>query len=276
MRFQRSGASTCRPSDVMMFGSQLGCPSPTDLVTMQEQLKRRPARRTGLIAVVLLAAAGRAALGAGSEMSVVAEVSADHAALSVVACTGSVERDAPGRLRHCELANDTLLGGQPVPAGSRVTFDPDGLPGMVRLSRESPVYGQPLPAGTILHFTDGRLRHFWLPSDTVIQGHLVRAQDDGAGARLHPNGRLLAIWLARDETIDGVPCTSSGNILRMGMGVIRLGTMRMAWFRPNGRLQQCMLSRDVMLDGHALHQGSVVGLDPDGRVDVNAQKLFHW
>lgn len=147
---------------------------------------------------------------------------------------------------------------------------------MASLSRASPVYGQPLPAGTLLHFAHRQLRHFWLPADTMIQGHLVRAQDDGAGARLHPNGRLQAIWLAHDEVIDGVPCTSSGNILRMGLGVIRLGTMRMAWFRPSGRLQQCMLSRDVTLDGHPLHKGDVLVLDVDGHIDLRAEKLSDW
>lgn len=200
----------------------------------------------------------------------------EQAIPNAVSCTGTAERYADGRVRQCELARDTTFGGQPVPAGSRITLGPDGMPNMASLARESPVYGQPLPAATVLHFADGRLRHFWLPADTLIQGHLVRAQDDGAGARLHPNGRLLAIWLAQDEIIDGVPCTSSGNVWRMGFGVIRLGTMRMAWFRPDGRLQQCMLSRDMTLDGHALRKSDVVSFDIDGHVDLIAEKLFRW
>jgi hypothetical protein len=62
----------------------------------------------------------------------------------------------------------------------------------------------------------------------------------------------------------------------MGLGVIRLGTMRMAWFWPNGRLQQCMLSRDITLDGHVLRTGDVVGLGIDGHVDPRAEKLSGW
>lgn len=192
------------------------------------------------------------------------------------ACAAASVHYSDGYLRQCVLGNDTTLGGQPIPSESRVTFRPDGTPGMITLSRESPVYGQPLPAGTTLHFADGRLRHFWLAADTVIQGYLIRAQDDGAGARLHPNGRLLAIWLAQDTMLDGVPCTSSANVFRMGLGVIRLGTMRMAWFRPDGRLQQCMLSRDVTLDGQMLRKGDVVGLDSEGHVDPRAKKLYEW
>jgi len=58
--------------------------------------------------------------------------------------------------------------------------------------------------------------------------------------------------------------------------VIRLGTLRMAWFRPDGRLQQCMLSRDVTLDGHVLRKSDVVSLDADGHVDTSAEKLSRW
>lgn len=232
----------------------------------------RAARSVGVVA---LAFACHTTFGAGADRAA-SGVRAEHPTPDAVSCAGTAERYGDGRLRQCELAIDTTFGGQPIPAGSPVTFRPDGMPSMASLAHESPVYGQPLPAATVLHFADGRLRHFWLPADTVIQGHLIRAQDDGAGSRLHPSGRLLAIWLARDEVIDGVPCTSSGNVLRMGLGVIRLGTMRMAWFRPSGRLQQCMLSRDVTLDGHMLRKGEVVGLDVDGQVDLTAEKLFRW
>jgi hypothetical protein len=202
--------------------------------------------------------------------------SQERPAADKVACAGTPDRYPEGQLRRCELSADATLAGLTVPAGSQLTFGPDGVPGMAILSRTAPIYGQPLPANTVLHIADGRLHHFWLPADTEIQGHLVRGQDDGAGARLHPNGRLLAIWLAKEEVINGVPCTSSANVLRMGLGVIRLGTKRMAWFRPDGRLQQCMLSRDITLDGHPMHKGDVLSLDVNGHTDPSAEKLSRW
>lgn len=229
-----------------------------------------------MASLALLAFACHTTSAVGTDGAASGVARAEQMPSDAVLCTATAERDADGRLRQCQLTRDTTLGGQPMPAGSRVTFGPDGMPGIASLSRASPVYGQLLPAGTLLHFANGRLRHFWLPVDTLIQGHLVKAQDDGAGSRLHPNGRLLAIWLAQDEIIDGVPCTSSGSILRMGPGVIRLGTMRMAWFRPNGRLQQCMLSRDITLNGHPLRKGDVVALDVDGHLDLHAEKLSNW
>ena len=145
--------------------------------------------------------------------------------------------------------------------------------------QDGTVYGQTLPARTALHFANGdQLRHFWLPKETVtaLQGHLVKGQDDGAGSRLHPNGTLLAIWLAQDEVIEGVPCTSSGNPFRMGLTAARLGTQRMAWFYDNGRLQQAMLSQDFTLQGHSFKKGEVISLDRDGKVDLNAKKLYEW
>lgn len=198
------------------------------------------------------------------------------AAAPAIVCAGHAEFGADGRRTRCDLAADAEFANMRLPAGSTVTFGADGQPRMVRFARTGAAYGQPLPAGTVLHFQGGRLRHFWLPVDTDIQGHRVRAQDDGAGVRLHPNGRLLAIWLVNDEVIDGVPCTSSGNVLRMGLGVMRLGTMRMAWFRSDGRLQQCLLANDATIDGHRLRRGSVVSLDPTGHVDLNAEKLSRW
>jgi len=192
-------------------------------------------------------------------------------------CASEVKYYQDGKPRSCQVANAFMVGGIEIPPRSSVAFRSDGEVGSAWLGKDSPVYGQILPEGTVLHFSSGgRLRHFWLPKDTVLQGHLVKSQDDGAGSRLHPNGKLLAIWLAQDEVIDGVPCSSSGNVLRMGFGVIRLGTQRMAWFHDNGRLQQAMLSRDFTLQGHSFKAGEVISLDLEGRVDLNVKKLYEW
>ncbi len=192
-------------------------------------------------------------------------------------CASQIKYYADGKPRSCQVSSAFLVGDIQIPAGSNISLRQNGEVDIAWLGRETAIYGQALPEGTALFLTPGgRLRHFWLPRDTVLQGHLVRAQDDGAGSRLHPNGRLLAIWLAQDEEIDGVPCTSSGNVFRMGLGVIHLGTQRMAWFHDNGRLQQAMLSQDVTLQGHGLKKGQVISLTPDGKIDLNAKKLSEW
>ena len=192
-------------------------------------------------------------------------------------CASQVKHYQDGQPSSCQVAKPFLVGAIQIPSGSNITLRPNGEVGSAWLGTDSTVYGQALPAGTVLHFGEGvRLRHFWLPRDMVLQGHLVKGQDDGAGARLHPNGKLLAIWLVQDEVIDGVPCTSSGNVLRMGFGVISLGTQRMAWFYDNGHLQQAMLSQNVTLQGHSFKRGDVVSLSLDGKVDLSAKKLSDW
>lgn len=197
--------------------------------------------------------------------------------VQVAQCASQIKYFRDGKPSSCQVAAAFMVGNIQIPSGSDISFRPNGEVGSAWLGKDASVYGQALPAGTVLHFGEGnRLRHFWLPKDTVLQGHLVKGQDDGAGSRLHPNGKLLAIWLVQDEVIDGVPCTSSGNILRMGFGVLRLGTQRMVWFYDNGRLQQAMLSEDVTLQGHSLKKGEVVSLDLDGKVVLNAKKLSQW
>ncbi len=198
-------------------------------------------------------------------------------AMQVAPCTRHLKYYQDGKPSSCQVSQAFWVGAIQIPSGSDIALRPNGEVGSAWLGKDATVYGQALPAGTVLHFGEGvRLRHFWLPKDMVLQGHLVRGQDDGAGARLHPNGKLLAVWLAQDEVIDGVPCTSSGNVLRMGLGVIRLGTQRMAWFHDNGHLQQAMLSQDVSLQGHSFKKGEVISLGPDGKVDLNAKKLYEW
>lgn len=192
-------------------------------------------------------------------------------------CREPVRRHADGALATCTLAGSQVLAGQDLPDGTAAWFRPDGRLARARLGAAVAVLGQPLPEGTeLFYWPNGGLRHFWLPVDTELQGHRVRAQDDGAGNRLHPNGRLLAIWLVDDEEIEGVPCSSSGNALRMGLGVLRLGTRRMVWFHDNGRLRQAMLGRDAVIQGHAFTAGTVVAFDREGRLDLAAPPLSAW
>jgi hypothetical protein len=176
-------------------------------------------------------------------------------------------------VHNCILAREHSVSGGVLPAGSHVGF----MKGIVLeciLSRKTAFFGQLLPAGSRLFFDlQGKMTQFWPGTDTVIQGYFLKARDDGAGDRLHPNGRLQAIWLVEDKEIDGIPCTSSGNIIKMGWGVISLGTKRMAWFYDNGRLQQALLSRDVTIQGRAFKKGEIISLTPDGKLDLTAKKL---
>ena len=169
------------------------------------------------------------------------------------------------------------MGAHRFPPGSVLTFAPSAALERVVLGREAAIYGQVLPANTTLHFwQDNRLRHFWLPVETTIQGYRLAARSDGAGDRLHPNGRLEAVWLIEDREVDGVPCTSSANPLRLGFQVWRLGTQRMVWFHDSGRLRQCLVARDAVVRGQRVHRGEVTVFTPAGDVDPGAPKITQW
>jgi hypothetical protein len=177
------------------------------------------------------------------------------------------------KVHECILAREHAVSGGMLPAGSHVGFM-NGIVGECKLSRKAAFFGQGLPVGSRLFFDQqGKMTQFWPGTDTVIQGYFLKARDDGAGDRLHPNGRLQAIWLVEDKEIDGIPCTSSGNIIKMGWGVISLGTKRMAYFYDNGRLRQALLSRDVIIQGRTFKKGEIISLTPDGKLDLTAKKL---
>lgn len=217
--------------------------------------------------------------GAASTQTLEPPSQSSEKAAQVAQCTNRIKYYEDGQPSFCRVSQAFMVGNIQIPSGSDISFRPNGEVGSAWLGKDGTVHGQPLPAGTALHFGKGdQLRHFWLPKETVtdLQGHLVKGQDDGAGNRLHPNGKLLAIWLAQDEVIEGVPCTSNGNPLRMGLTAARLGTQRMAWFYDNGHLQQAMLSQDFTLQGHSFKKGEVISLDRDGKVDLSAKKLYEW
>lgn len=146
------------------------------------------------------------------------------------------------------------------------------------LSRQGKVdyftnYGQRWPAYSRLWPVDkfGRIR-FWPAKDMVIQGHVCKKVDDGIGHYLYADGKLCGIWLKQREMIDGLPCTSSGNLITMPLRAALSGTERMAWFYKDGHLKQAMLSRKFTIQGHAFKKGDVVCLGPDGKLDLKAQK----
>jgi hypothetical protein len=198
-----------------------------------------------------------------------------HALQSSIPCVAKPRLHRNGAIKHCRLANEHRFGAHVIPPGSDVYLHDTGVPWRIVLGADAAIYGQVLPAkASIFLERDGRLRFFWLHEDAVIQGHRIPGHEDGQGNRLHPNGTVRAIWLAGDQEIDGIPCTSSGNVLRMGMRVMHLGTKRMAWFHDNGRLQQAMLSRDAVIQGHAFRKGDIISLRRDGTLDVAAPPLY--
>ena len=112
----------------------------------------------------------------------------------------------------------------------------------------------------------------YLPTDTLIQGHLCRSTgSDSFSDIFYPSGKLRAVALAQDEEIDKVPCTSSQNPLRMGIRVLVYGGMdACAWFYENGHLEQGLVSRDCTIEGRKFKPGDIVRLTSKGTLDTAA------
>jgi len=83
-------------------------------------------------------------------------------------------------LAQCQLAEDALVAGHTLPAGSTLWFD-----------------------------REGRIETVWLAADTVIDGVPCNGGPGKIAASFHPNGRLRTAFLVRDQEIDGVPCLAS-------------------------------------------------------------------
>ena len=193
-----------------------------------------------------------------------------------------------GEVESCVLGQQATIEDFILPVGSKVMFR--GKPWTSNravncvILRDTVIRGVPLPANsTVLFWTnppwtgkglDREVAGTWdcyLPKDTPLQGHLCRSTgNDGFGDILYPSGKLRAVGLAQDEEIDGVPCTSSQNPLRMGIRVIFYGLDAAAWFYENGHLEQGLVSRDCTIDGRKFKRGDVVRLTPKGTLDAAA------
>lgn len=195
-----------------------------------------------------------------------------------VLCAGTPKWHYNGQIEQCTLARDYRSGDLSLPEGSLVTFTKTGMLAEAFLAAPVVVSGQTLPAKATLFFDSaGRMRHFWLREEAVIQGYRLRAMGKGyigyLGHMLHPNGKLRAAWLAGEEVIDGLPCASKFPFLQGGWQAIRLGAQAMAWFYEDGHLRQAMLARDTTIQGQVFRKGEVLSLRRDGTLDLVTQKL---
>ncbi len=149
-----------------------------------------------------------------------------------VPCAGMIDTYANGNLESCTLARDATVNGQVLPAGTVVTFTPEG-----------------------------GFDWCFLQQDTEIQGHLCRGQGHEFMTFFHPNGALRLAYLAQDEVIDGIPCARF-RFLAAIFGGGGGGTH----FHDNGRLKRAALAEDHVIEGKTFKRKTVIELDEMGRL----------
>lgn len=184
-----------------------------------------------------------------------------------IPCKENSEKYDHGHLKSCILSANYTIDGYVIPENSSIAFNKKGALDYVKLGKDAKMLNQLFPAKTQIFFNHwiGPFS-FWPSKQMEIQGHILVSRWDGIGNAMFANGRLSAIWLANDETIEGIPCTSSVNIFKYGFSVISKGTNRMVFFHENGKLQQAMLSKDIIIQGKSFKKGDLVRFDEFGKL----------
>jgi hypothetical protein len=127
------------------------------------------------------------------------------------------------------LARDHSFGTIVLPVRTEVTLRPDGTPSTL-----------------------------FLGEDATLDGHLCRGKyPRGWVSSFFPNGRLRSCYVAKLETIDGIPCRAGSFWGEVTGGVVVV-------FHDNGRLQACRLAGDVTITGRTFRDGARIELDAAG------------
>jgi hypothetical protein len=186
------------------------------------------------------------------------------AVVALVAASIAFSQQKPPA-QEIRLAADTVLDGIPCRRtggflnGRRAELHPSGALRACELSAAVLVSGHELPTRSWVYRHDtGQLDYVWLRLDTRLQGHVCRGGGYGAWqTTFHGNGALRTCWLARDETIDDVPCSRA-----TFLGELRGGASTV--FAPDGRLQSCRAARSFTYGSGRFRKGERVS--PAGSV----------
>ena len=134
------------------------------------------------------------------------------------------------------------------------------------LVREDTLLGQRLPAGTVVNFTEkGVFSWCFLQQDTEIQGHLCSGSEHNFMTGFYPDGQLKVAWLARDETIQGIPCAKYRFMSAL------FGGGNATRFHDNGQLSFCTLSDDITIEEQKFEKGDPIRFDKHGKLIVSIQ-----
>lgn len=103
-------------------------------------------------------------------------------------------------------------------------------------------------------FPDGSVRDATLARNTTIQD--IPCMGDRS-AVFFPSGNLKLFWLSQTTVLDGIPCPED----------------RIVYLHENGRLWNASLASDVQIDGALYPSGSRLTFDETGELLEYSQKL---
>ncbi len=223
-----------------------------------------------MVVAVILIAAGCLYLGAQPETneggkrsrSIRAIILSTFAAAIVVVFTflsGSI--GGIGKPSPASIAANAVTQVQGISCRGHVTYYPNGVIKMCVLASEDTLAGQPLPEGTTVSFDkDGLKEWCFLPHDTEIQGHLCKGGGHDFQTVFYPNGKLRVAWLGREEVIQDIPIAEysfSSDVFGGGAGT---------YFYDNGNLKRAKVATDITVEGRSVTKGQVVVFDENGKL----------
>ncbi|MBM4195348.1 MAG: hypothetical protein FJ202_13370 [Gemmatimonadetes bacterium] len=130
-----------------------------------------------------------------------------------------------------------------------------------RLTKSDTVYGRQLPGGAVLHYDSAGVYVFYsLYRNETVGGLELAGGHDGISQEVYPDGAAQALWLARPQEIEGVPCRAFSIL-----GELFQRTER-AKFYPNGRFRSCRSAQDTTIQGRLIKKGRNVEFDATGNV----------
>lgn len=145
--------------------------------------------------------------------------------------------------RRQSLDRTTTIAGYPCARGY-AWFYANGKLDTCTLAAESRFGEATLPAGSLISLDEaGQIKSARMSHDTRIRGLLCRGggplgPGEGDMVAFYPSGKLREIFLAEDQSIDGVPCAHGG----LGT-TLRHGDPRVV-LNEDGSLRSCRLARD--------------------------------
>jgi hypothetical protein len=181
-----------------------------------------------------------------------------------MAATVGLADEALAQTERRPLGRDTVIDGIPCQrtGNASAEFHANGRLQECPLQRDTVMWGQPLPAGTWIQLTDDGSAHgAWLSRDARLSG--IACRGDGYrkwAVRFHRNGVLALCFLRHDTAIEGVPCLS-GTFLNEIRGRGRTGVV----LNTDGRLTQCMAARRFTRGGSRYAKWDLVRLPAQAR-----------
>jgi len=170
----------------------------------------------------------------------------------IIKSSKSIEYYPDSTIKKAKLLTPIIVHS--IPCEQWVHFDASGNLSQCKVARDTTYKTVFIPKKTIMNFNPAN-GHFsaCFPRDVSIQDVMCKGRSwDLIQTSFYPNGKLSGAILAKEMTIQGIPCIAS---VFHGVG-----------FYENGSLSECTLSKDHTNNNITYKSGTKVTISLDGTI----------